>query len=86
MSRFRAAPRLEHLNRLKRINGYLKKFSSAAIRVRLQEPDLGELPTQNFDWCHSVYGNVKELIAKDSPKPLGKPVTTITYTDANLSG
>jgi Reverse transcriptase (RNA-dependent DNA polymerase) len=49
MSRFRAAPRLGHLNRLKRMYGYLKKFGSAAIRVRLLEPDFGELPEQNFD-------------------------------------
>jgi hypothetical protein len=84
MSHFQAAPRLGHLNRLKRIYGYLKKFSSAAICVRLQEPDIGVVPAQNFDWCHSVYGNVKELIPKNSPKPLGKPVTTITYTDANI--
>jgi hypothetical protein len=72
------------LNRLKRIYGYLKKFASAAIHVRLLEPDLWELPDQDFDWCHSVYGNVEELVPKDAPKPLGKPVTTITYTDANL--
>jgi hypothetical protein len=44
MSRFRAAPRIGHLNRLKRIYGYLKKFASAAIRIRLAEPNLGELP------------------------------------------
>jgi hypothetical protein len=47
MSRFHAAPRLGHLTRLKRMYGYLKKFVSAAIRVRLWEPDLGELPDQN---------------------------------------
>jgi hypothetical protein len=73
-----------HLNRLKRMYGYLKKFASAAIRVRLLEPDLGELPDQNFDWCHSVYGNIQELLPRHAPKPLGKTVTTITYTDANL--
>jgi hypothetical protein len=84
MSRFRTAPRIGHLNRLKRMYGYLKKFASAAIRVRLLDPDLGELPEQNFDWCHSVYGYVQELLPKDAPKPLGKAVTTITYTDANL--
>jgi hypothetical protein len=48
------------------------------------EPDLGELPNQNFDWCHSAYGNVEEILPKDSHKPLGKVVTTITYTNANL--
>jgi hypothetical protein len=31
MSDFRAAPRIGHLNRLKRMHGYLKKFASAAI-------------------------------------------------------
>jgi hypothetical protein len=84
MSRFRAGPRIGHLNCLKRMYGYLKKFASAAIRVRLLEPDFGELPEQNFDKCHSVYGQVEELLPKDAPKPLGKAVTTITYTDANL--
>jgi hypothetical protein len=84
MSRFKAEQRIGHLNRLKRIYGYLKKFASAAIRVRLLEPDFGELPDQDFDWCHSIYGHLRELVLKDAPKPLGKPVTTITYTDANL--
>jgi hypothetical protein len=31
-----------------------------------------------------VYGNVQELLPRDAPKPLGKTVTTITYTDADL--
>jgi hypothetical protein len=69
MSRFQVTPRLGHLNQLKRIHEYLKKFARAAIYVRLLEPDLG---------------NVKELLPKDALKPLGKPVPTITYTDANL--
>ena len=84
MSRFRSAPRKGHLDRLKRIYGYLKKFSSAAIRIRVNEPDLNDLPDQDFDWCYSVYGDVQELLPRDAPKPLGKPVTTITYKDANL--
>jgi hypothetical protein len=46
MSRFRTAPCKGHLERLKRIYGYLKKFSSAAIRVRVDEPDFSELPNQ----------------------------------------
>jgi hypothetical protein len=84
MSRFRSAPRKGHLDRLKRIYGYLRKFSSAAIRIRVNEPNLNDLPDQNFDWCYSVYGDVQELLPRDAPKPLGKPVTTITYKDANL--
>jgi hypothetical protein len=61
------------------------KFASAAICVRLLEPDLGELPDKDFDWCHGVYGNVEELVPKDAPKPLGEPATTITYTAAWLA-
>jgi hypothetical protein len=64
--------------------GYLEKFASAAIRVRLLEPDLGELPDQNFDWCHGFYGKVEELLPDDAPKPRGKAATTITYTNTNL--
>ena len=33
---------------------------------------------------YSVYGNVEELIPKDSLKAMGKAVTTTTYVDANL--
>jgi hypothetical protein len=84
ISHFCAAPRLGHLTRLKRIYGYLKKFACAAIQIRLLEPDLSELPDQDFDWCHTVYGKVEELIPRDAPQPLGNSVTTITYTDANL--
>jgi hypothetical protein len=84
MSRFRVAPRQGHLNRLKRMYGYLKKFATAANRIRTEDPELESLPNQDFDWCHTVYGKVEELLPKDAPKPLGKPVTTVTYNDANL--
>jgi hypothetical protein len=84
MSRFRVAPRKGHLERLKRIYGYLKKFSSAAVRVRTSQPVLDDLPNQDFDWCHTVYGKLEELLPRDAPKPLGTMVTRVTFMDANL--
>jgi hypothetical protein len=84
MSCFRVAPRKGNLESLKRIYGYLKKLSSAAIRVRTSQPDLDDLPNQEFDWCHTVYGKVEQLFPGDAPKPLGKMVTTVTYMEANL--
>ena len=69
---------------LQHIYGYLKKFSQAAIRVKMEEPDFSALPEQDFDWCYSVYGNVQEVLPKDLPKPLGKRVIITTYKDANL--
>jgi hypothetical protein len=84
MSRFHVAPRKGHLERLKRIYGYLKKFSSAAIGVRTSQPDLDDLHNQEFDCCHTVYGKVEELLPRDTLKPLGNMVTRVTYVDANL--
>jgi hypothetical protein len=62
ISRFRAAPRQGHLDRLKRMYRYLRKYASTAIRVRVEEPDFSELLDQEFDWCETVYGKVEELL------------------------
>jgi hypothetical protein len=84
MSGFRIAPRVGHLERLKRIYGYLSKMRHAAIRVRTDEPDYSDLPDMEHDWKRSVYGEITELLPQDAPKPLGKPVTLTHYVDANL--
>ena len=62
MSRFRQAPRRGHLDRVKRIYGYLRKFNQGAIRVWMDPPDHGELPEQHHDWTYSVYGNVHSMM------------------------
>ena len=49
MSGFRVAPRVGHLDRLKRICGYLSKMKHGFIRVRTDEPDYSDLPEQEFD-------------------------------------
>jgi hypothetical protein len=51
MSRFRAAPRQGHLDRMQWMYRYLRKYASAAIRVCVEDPDFSELPDQEFDWC-----------------------------------
>ena len=84
MSSFRAAPREGHLERLKRMVGYLVKMKHGFIRVRTGEPDYSSLPTQKYDWSHTVYGEVHEVLPTDAPEPLGKRVVFTTYVDANL--
>ena len=84
MSSFRAAPREGHLERLKRICGYLSKFRTAVIRFRTEEPDYSDLPKHEYDWSRSVYRDSKYPQAEDAPEPKGKYVTTTTYKDANL--
>jgi hypothetical protein len=81
---FRAEPRVGHLDRVKRIYSYLSKFKHATIRIHTGEPDYSDLPDQEFDWTHSVYGDFSEEIPEDIPEPLGKWVTLSHYVDANL--
>jgi hypothetical protein len=56
MSSFRITPRVRHLNRLKRIYGYLLKMKHASIRVRTEEPDCSDFPDNFHDWAYSVFG------------------------------
>ncbi len=84
MSRFRIAPRVGHLDRLKRIYGYLRRYNNGNIRFRTGEPDYGELEYQTYDWSSTVYGTVAEDLPDNQPLALGNSVTTTTYVDANL--
>ena len=84
MSGFRAAPRKGHLDRLKRIYGYLAKMRHAGIRIRTEEPDYSDLPDLEHDWARSVYGEITEILPHDAPEPLGKYVTLTHFVDANL--
>ena len=72
MSSFRSAPRVGHMDRLKRIVGYLVKMKHGFIRVRTEEPDFSDLPSKVWDWSKTVYGEVHEELPGDAPPPLGK--------------
>ena len=85
LSRFRACPRKGHLERAKRVCGYLKKMSDGAIRFRIGIPhNEGVYKPFVGDWTHSVYGNSPEESDPGDPKPLGKAVRITTFVDANL--
>ena len=84
LSSFRAAPREGHLERAKRIYGYLRKMKHAAIRFRTGLPDYSSIPNEEYDWEKSIYGNMEESLPHDTPKAYGPPVIMTTYVDANL--
>mmetsp|Transcript_22839 Transcript_22839/g.34607 ORF Transcript_22839/g.34607 Transcript_22839/m.34607 type:complete len:177 (+) Transcript_22839:2770-3300(+) len=84
MSSFRSAPRKGHLDRVKRICGYLWKMKNGVIRFRTNEPDYSEIPNVEYDWARSVYGVVREEIPTDAPPPLGNYVSFTHFVDANL--
>ena len=55
MSRFRQQPRDGHLERLKRIIGYLANFPHGLLRFRNHEPDYSNLPHKEYESQRTVY-------------------------------
>ena len=84
LSRFRAQSRKGHLDRAKRIVGYLLFLPDDAIRFRTGEPNFSSLNDQEYDWTRSVYSGACEQIPHDIPKPLREHGQTTHYVDANL--
>ena len=84
LSRFRAVPRHGHLERVKRICGYLSKMRHGVIRIRTEEPDYSAIPEKVYDWEYTCYRGAKEILPTDAPTPRGKRVLLTTYVDANL--
>jgi hypothetical protein len=84
MSGFQVAPREGRMTRLRRICGYLARFSKGCIRIRMEKPDYLGLPEYDQDWARLVYGNVKESLPKNYLEPRGKSICTTTYKDANF--
>ena len=82
---YRTAPREGHLERDKRIYGYLYIFRHFKIRFRVDEQDYSNVPAiPGHDWEQSVYGKLKEDIAENLPEPLGKRIILTHYFDASL--
>ena len=87
LGRFRAAPRVGHLERLKRVIGYLRKRSHGCIRFRSGQPNHEDFfgnERVHYDWSETVYDCVPEQVDQDAPVPKGKVVRTSSFCDANL--
>ena len=84
LSRFRAAPRRGHMDRIKRVHGYLAKMKFGVIRIRTELPDFSNIPEKCHSWDHTCYEGAKEEIPDNAPRPLGKLVKTSSFVDANL--
>ena len=84
LSSFRALPRQGHLERAKRVIGYLTRFKDAMLRIRVDEPDYSDVPDPDYNWKFTVYGDCPEELPHNMPTPLGNFVTHTTYVDANL--
>ena len=85
MSRYCSAPREGHLERVKRIYGYLRRFRHFKLRFRVDESDYSNVPSiPDHDWEHSVYAKDEEDIAENLPETLDKRIVLTHYFDASL--
>ena len=85
MSRYRTALKEGHLERVKHIYGYLRRFRHFKLCFRVGEPDYSNVSAiPDHDWEHSVYGKHEEDIAEKLPEPLGKRIVLTHYFDASL--
>ena len=87
LSRFRHCPRQGHVDCLKQVCGYIRKFPQGAIRFRVgildHEYIFGAQLTK-YEWMEMVYGTPVEDTPSNPPMTKGNPVRTTTYADANL--
>ncbi len=87
LNRFRCAPRIGHLERLKNLCGYIRRVPHGAIRIRTHIPDhesIFGVEPERHDWMETVYGSPTEELPHNMPVPKGKVVRTSTFVDANL--
>ena len=56
----------------------------SVIQICTGEPDYSSIQRTEYKWKSSVYSGAKEELPKNTPEPLGNPVVTTTYIDANL--
>ena len=71
LSSFWAKPRKGHIERAKRIYGYVTRFKYFGLKFRTEEPEMSHFENKtSFDCSKSIYGNHLEELSTDAPKPL----------------
>jgi hypothetical protein len=84
MSRFRASPRQGHMDRVKRIHGYISKMKHGIVRIRTEEPDHSDIPEIPYDWEHHVAEEPKKRLTPRHQGPVrelsSRPMLMLTYS------
>jgi hypothetical protein len=83
LSRFSMAPREGHLDAMKRVFGYLKKFPKGKIIVDSCYRDHSSFNINTFDNWTAFYPDAKEELPYDMPLPFGKKARITVYVDAD---
>jgi hypothetical protein len=85
LSSLRSMTRVGHLELARRVCAYLGKFPGAKIQFKTGVMDHKDVTPIDLDaWSRSVYGDVKEEVPNNAPKPCSKVVTCTQHFDASL--
>jgi len=77
------APRIGHLNAMKRVFGYLKKFSKGRLIVDTSFPDHSAHATNDFETWSEFYPDAAKELPPNMPIPHGRPARITCFVDAN---
>jgi hypothetical protein len=81
-----AMPRIGHLYAVFRVFAYLKAKHNARLIFDPTYPSINHHKfKENLDWT-PFYGNVREAIPPNAPKPQGKPVVLRCFVDSDHAG
>ena len=79
-------PREGHLTQVYRMFSFLKSHHNAVMVFDPTPPDLDESAFANEDWNSSYYGECKEEIPTNAPKPRGIGFTIRAFVDSDHAG
>jgi hypothetical protein len=83
MSRFNMAPRIGHLEAMKRVFGYLKKYPKGRIVVDTSFPDHSAYKANDFDNWSEFYPDASEELPPNMPTPKGRAARITCFVDAD---
>ena len=84
-SRFSQAPRQGHLDGMKQVFGYLKKWTKGAIMIDPKYPDHAQFQAESYEQWREMYPDTEEDVPTPDqlPEPLGPKVRITAYKDAD---
>ena len=82
MSLYLASPRIDHLQQVYHVFGYLTQKPKRKLGFDPSEPLISEKMLKEYYW-QDFYKDTKEEIPKDAPEPRGKSFSTHCFVDAD---
>jgi hypothetical protein len=82
LSKYQVLPRQGHLDRAKRIFGYLKGHLSTGIAFDTSYVDYSDITNVKYDW-HEQYADAEEQMPMNPLEPKGKEVQISCFVDAS---